>query len=202
MYVRTSSVVLLQNICSISFPNICVISPINNTTSLTGFNRFILNLLQYSHVLQQCQLIRQWLTVYSQLSVPFCTARRNYTAAQYAISRQLKTRSFNSVSFVTVRSGTAVSPVINFAFNSASRTVSRPLHKLYCSSELCKYRTDCSTMFCSIPIKQIHKLGHLLSAVGRHFIPFSPTVIHFGELRDCSEDYSWCCSEIWLRVEG
>ena len=100
-----------------------------------GFNWFISQVLQCSNELQQCQLIRQWLTVCPQLSVPFCTARRNYKAEQYAISRQLKTHrqqfsSLNSVCFVSVMSGTATSSVISFTFSAASRTV----HKLYCTA--------------------------------------------------------------------
>ena len=180
-----------------SFTNICVMSLPNRTVWLC-FNWIFLHLLRCSNVLQQCQLSRQWLTVCSQLSVPFCTATRSYTAAQYAISRQHKTRSFNSVSFVTVRSGTAVSSVMNFAFSSDSS----PVHKLYCSSVLFEYSNGCSSVFGCISVKHIHKRGHLLNAEGRHFIPFSPTTIHFGKFRDCSEDYSWCCSEIRLRVEG
>jgi hypothetical protein len=64
-----------------------------------------------------------------------------------------------------------------------------------------KYSNGCSTVFNSSSVKYINKRGHLLSPEGRNFIPFSPIVTHFGELRYCSEDYCWCCSEIWLRVE-
>ena len=95
------------------------------------------------------------LTVCSQLSVPLCTAIRNYKAAQYVISRQLKTRhqqfiSLNCVRFVSVRSVAVSSSVTNFAFRAArgtvstlytnctvstlyiNCTVSSTVHKLYC----------------------------------------------------------------------
>ena len=83
------------------------------------------------------------LTVCSQLSVPLCTAIRNYKAAQYAISRQLKTRhqqfsSLNYVWFVSVRSVAASSSVTNFTFKAPSVTVSSTEHKLYCQQH-CTY---------------------------------------------------------------
>jgi len=98
------------------------------------------------------------LTVCSQLSVPFCTAIRNYKATQYAIKRQLKSRhqqfcSLYSVSFVTVRSAAASSSVINFAFREASCTISSTVHELYCRCELFKNSNVCSKMFCCISVK-------------------------------------------------
>ena len=104
---------------------------------------------------------------YAHNSVPFCTAIRNYKAAQYAISRQLKSRhqqfsSLNCVWFVSVRSGTANSSVRSFTFSAANRTVSSTVHKLYCRSEVFKYSTACSKMFSTfIGNKHIHKRAQL-----------------------------------------
>jgi hypothetical protein len=118
------------------------------------------------------------LTVCSQLSVPFCTAIRNYKAIQYAISWQLMKRhwhliTLNSVCFLSVRSGTATSSVISLAFRAASGTVSSTVHKLYCNSEVFKYSTACTSTFSCISIKYVHKRDHNLSPEGRHFIPLS-----------------------------
>ena len=98
------------------------------------------------------------LTVCSQLSVPFCTAIRNYKAAQYAINRQLKSHhqqfsSLHSVPFVSVRSVAANSSVTDFAFRAASCTVSSTVHELYCRCEVFKYSTVCSKMFSCISVK-------------------------------------------------
>jgi len=65
------------------------------------------------------------LTVCSELSVPFCTAIRNYKATHYTISKHFKTRhrhlsTLNSVWFLSVRSGTATNSVISLAFRAAS----------------------------------------------------------------------------------
>jgi len=33
--------------------------------------------------------------------------------------------------------------------------------------------------------KHINNLGHFINSDGRHFIPLSQTIMHFGELRVC-----------------
>ena len=89
--------------------------------------------------------------------IPFCTAISNYKAAQYAISRQLKTRhqqfsSLNCVWFVSVRSRAANSSLEI----SSSVSVCSTVHKLYCRSEASKYSAACGTMFRNSSIKYIN----------------------------------------------
>jgi hypothetical protein len=133
------------------------------------------------------------LTVCPQLPVSFCTARRNYKAAQYAINRQLnctwrntrhqQSSSLNSVWFVSVRSGTATvqlaaSPAVQPVVLSAALYIN-------CTVPPCSavphYIYNIATLYTRRRVNSLWKyLTAWLSALGQ-----------FSKFPACSQYYCW-----------